>query len=166
MIPANLIVSKYTQGNEFIRTDDYKDYQGYYYEFNGKAFTGKKYSLDSIEIIRKNSDQVNPLLSNPSTFNYGAISGVNIPSNPPIASLSNKSNSPNFDTLTRFFYKKYNDNIIKETNENSYKSLQTNPIYQTAFIGTYQGRTQTIDEANQQIPGIKSFLYYSNAYDE
>jgi hypothetical protein len=61
---------------------------------------------------------------------------------------------------TRFFYKKVNEQpiIIKEIDENTYKSLITNSLYQVTFIGTYQGKTQSIDEAERQLPGIKAFL--------
>ena len=48
--------------------------------------------------------------------------------------------------------------IIKEIDENTYKSLITNSLYQVTFIGTYQGKTQSIDEAEKQLPGIKAFL--------
>jgi hypothetical protein len=161
MVPSNLIVSKYTQGSEFIRADNYASYQGYYYELRGKTYIGKEYNINAVELLKVNSNQVNTLIANPSTAVYGAVSEVNIPQPPTVASLPFQSNStPTFpnNTSIRFFYKKYNDNIIKEINENGYKSLQPQPIYQTTFIGTYKGKTQTIDQADQQISGLKTWL--------
>jgi len=161
MVPKNLIVTKYTQGGELLRTDNYSSYQGYYYEYSGKMFIGKEYSLNSIELIKAKNENNNPLLTNPATFNYGAITGINLPTNKLITSLPSKSNREHGgseDRPIRFFYKKHNDNIIKETDKNSYISLQNNPIYQTTFIGRYNGIFQTADQADQQIPGVKLFL--------
>jgi hypothetical protein len=158
MIPKNLIVTKYTQGGELLRTDDYSSYQGYYYEYNGRIFTGKEYSLNSVELIKTGNENNNTLLTNPSTFTYGAISGVNVPTNRSITSLPTDTTKAISNRSIRFFYKKYNDNVIKETDKNGYKLLQNNPIYQTTFIGGYNGIVQNIDQANQQVPGVKDFL--------
>mgnify|MGYP000061509656 CR=1 FL=1 len=51
-------------------------------------------------------------------------------------------------------------NMIRKItfDEDSYKSLQSQPVYQTTFVGTYNGTTQTIDQADQQVPGLKAFL--------
>ena len=80
-------------------------------------------------------------------------------STPPVASIPTSTGvSP--DRSTRFFYKKHNDNIIKETDENGYKSLQKqkSPIYDTTYIGTYNNVSQSIEQANTQLPGLKEFL--------
>jgi len=158
MVPKNLIVTKYTQGGELLRTDNYSSYQGYYYEYSGKMFIGKEYSLNSIELIKAKNENNNPLLTNPSTFNYGAITGINLPTNKSITSLPTDITKAISTRLIQFFYKKHNDNIIKETDKNGYISLQNNPIYQTTFIGKYNGIVQTIDQAEQQVPGVKAFL--------
>ena len=40
-IPSNQIVkSKYTIGKEYMFESTYREYQGYYYELNGKLFAG------------------------------------------------------------------------------------------------------------------------------
>jgi len=49
MVPSNLIVSKYTQGSEFIRADNYASYQGYYYELRGKTYIGKEFNINAVE---------------------------------------------------------------------------------------------------------------------
>lgn len=157
MPPKNSIITKYTQGGELLKANDYTSYQGYYYEYNGNIFAGKEYSLNSIRLIRAKNEQNNTLLTNTSTFTYGVISGINPPKNNPVASLPTETGRVS-NRSTRFFYKKYNDNIIKETDKNGYKSLQNNPIYQTTFIGEYNGIFQGINQAEQQIPGVKAFL--------
>lgn len=158
MIPKNLIVTKYTQGGELLRTDDYSSYQGYYYEYNGRIFTGKEYSLNSIELIKIGNENNNTLLTNSSTFTYGAVSGINLPKPNSVTSLPTDTTKAVSNRPIRFFYKKYNDTIIKEIDKNGYKLLQNNPIYQTTFIGEYNGIFQTVDQAEQQVPGVKVFL--------
>ena len=60
----------------------------------------------------------------------------------------------------KFFYQKINQSpiIIKEIDEDTYKALQNNPLYQTTFIGTYNNKTQTPEIAETQMPGINAFL--------
>ena len=50
------------------------------------------------------------------------------------------------------------EHLIKEVDENGYVSLQSQPVYQTTFIGTYQGKTQSVEQAESQLQGLKSFL--------
>jgi len=160
-VPKNIIVSnKYTSGNEFVYAKTSSPYQGYYYEFNGKTFAGKEFKANDPEILKITSNKVNKMLNKGiSTAIYSLASGITsqMISTPPVASLPSVTDRFS-DRSTRFFYKKYNSNIIKETNEDGYKSLQKNPIYQTTFVGTYNETTQTIDQANLQVPGLKAFL--------
>ena len=160
-VPKNVIVtSKYTSGDEFVYAKTSSPYQGYYYEFNGKTFVGKEFNLKNPEILKKDSNSVNKLLNrNNSTIIYSFISGVTsqMLSAPPITSIPSIIDKTSVKPI-KFYYKKVNDNIIKEIDETTYNSLQSQPIYQTTFIGKYNGIVQTVDQAEQQVPGVKAFL--------
>jgi hypothetical protein len=154
-VPKNIIqTSKYTSGNEFVEEQSNKPYQGYYYELNGSLYTGKEYSIDAIKIIKK-QDQ-NQLYNSSNTALFSFISGITSQqlSVPPINSVSINT------TSTRFFAQKINVNpiIIKEVDEKSYVSLQGTPLYKTTFIGSYNGVNQNVDQAETQMPGLKTFL--------
>lgn len=178
-IPPNQIVSKYSSGNEYMFVTTQKEYKGYYYEINGKLFAGKVFNPNNPEIVKINSNKFNKLLGNASTYVYGVISGVKIPNVPfnstPTTTLNttdviDASSSNMNDTVAfindknnitlKFYCKKVNQQpiIIKEIDENTYKSLQKDPLYQTTFVGTYQNKTQTADDAEKQVQGIKAFL--------
>ena len=47
---------------------------------------------------------------------------------------------------------------IKEIDEKTYVSLQGNSLYKTTFIGIYNGINQILDQANTQMPGLRTFL--------
>jgi hypothetical protein len=154
-VPKNIIqTGKYTSGKEFVEEKTNKPYQGYYYELNGSLYTGKEYSIDAIKIIKK-QDQ-NQLYNSSNTALFSLVSGITSQqlSVPPINSISINT------TSTRFFTQKINVNpiIIKEVDEKSYVSLQGIPLYKTTFIGSYNSVNQTIDQAEKQMPGLKTFL--------
>jgi len=154
-VPKNIIqVGKYTSGGEFVEEKTNKPYQGYYFELNGSLYTGKEYSIDAIKIIKK-QDQ-NQLYNNSNTALFSLVSGITSQqlSVPSINSISINT------TSTRFFVQKINVNpiIIKEVDEKSYISVRGNPLFKTTFIGNYNGVSQTIDQAEIQMPGLKTFL--------
>ena len=161
MIPSNLISVKYTQGNEFLRADTYASYQGYYFEFNRKTYIGKEYSPFSIELLRVGSNQVNPLLTNSSTSTSGAISGqniqsVNIVSIPFVATAKNMSDG----YAMRYFVKKVNEPLIKETNQTTYNQVKNNSLYQSLEIK--YDLTLGFKEYSRYdplIPGISDFIF-------
>ena len=183
-VPKNIIqTNKYTSGNEFVEEKTNKPYQGYYYELNGSLYTGKEYSIDAIKIIKK-EDQ-NQLYNSSNTAIFSLVSGITSQqlSIPSINSINN--NIPNeaigvdgllvdgivikpffndepfsIPLATKFFAQKINVNpiIIKEVDEKSYISLQGTPLYKTTFIGNYNGVDQTIDQAEAQMPILKTFL--------
>ena len=62
------------------------------------------------------------------------------------------------DSISYFYTKKYNDNLIKKIDESTYLNLQSNPLYITTYTGDYNGKFQTLDEANSQLPGLIIFL--------
>lgn len=163
-VPKNIIqTGKYTSGGEFVEEKTNKPYQGYYYELNGSLYTGREYSIDAIKIIKK-QDQ-NQLYNSSNTALFSLVSGITS------QQLSVPSiNSTNVNSLsdeglrsyssTRFFIQKINVNpiIIKEVDEKSYISVRGNPLYKTTFIGTYNNINQTTDQAEAQMPGLKTFL--------
>lgn len=165
-IPSNLTVTKYTIGGEYMYADTYKEYQGYYYEFGNKKYVGKEFSVSAPELIKINSDKISPLLNNPSTFVYGVISNVDLPRSNifSIPFNSDDENVPrediNGNPLPSFYCRKINekDIKIKEIDEKTFKSLQQNPIYQTTYVGYYNNKTQSLEDAEKQLPGLKLFL--------
>jgi len=159
-VPKNKIkAGLYTSGGEFLIAKTQQRYQGYYYEINDKFYIGKEYKDNSPELIKANSDKVNKLLSNPFTYIYGIISGVKISTNK-ITSIPTSTNPDLIDAKVKFYCQKVNQNpiVIKEIDEDTYKSLQTNPLYKTTYIGIYNNKNQTPENAEKQMPGIIAFL--------
>jgi hypothetical protein len=166
-IPQNQLTVKYTSGNEYLDIITYKEYQGYYYELNNKTYAGQNYNVSASELIKSNSDKVNKMRLNPATALYSLISKTNLPIIPKITSIPYNPSaefklfeptSPSGKTPTIFFVKKINEPSIKQIDESTFRSLQSNPLYQTTFIGYYNHQTQTQIQAQQQIPGLENFL--------
>jgi hypothetical protein len=163
-VPKNIIqTGKYTSGNEFVEEKTNKPYQGYYYELNGSLYTGREYSMDNIKIIKK-EDQ-NQLYNSSNTALFSLVSGITSQqlSVPSINSINvNNLSDEGLRSYpsTRFYTQKINVNpiIIKEVDEKSYISVQGSPLFKTTFIGTYNNTNQTIDQAEKQMPGLKTFL--------
>ncbi len=160
--PKNKIVIKYTSGGEYLVEKTYQSYQGYYYEFNNKIYAGKEFNSNSPILIKKGSEKVNTLLTNPSTITYGAISGIKLLSSK-ISSIPFNLNDLNLNNLKAnllFLCSKVNENPprIKQIDEETYTSLQENPLFKTTFVGTYQNKTKSIEEANRDIPGVQALL--------
>jgi hypothetical protein len=160
-IPSNQIVkSKYTIGKEYIFESTYREYQGYYYELNGKLFAGKEFNINAPILVKINLSNINPLRTNPSTLVYGIISGIKLNTIPP-PSIISKSN---IFTEKRYFYKKINSNpiLIKEINEDTFNSMQSNPLYQTISVGIPKGgffaNQSSLEVYDKIMPGIKLFI--------
>jgi len=130
MIPADKILeNQYTKGNEFVSLTTGKYYQGYYcIILDNKYYEGKTYNSQS-----KQLKKIDP------------ISVASLP-----VSLPPQS------TPTRYFIRKTNISLItiKEVSENTYSNFINDPLYQT----TYVGPNQSIDQANNQLPGLKVWL--------
>ena len=157
----------------FFDPDTNVPYQGYYYETNGVFFTGREFNANAPKIIKKENE--NKYLNDPKIATYAKLTGltsqqlstpsINIISNskrdtfPPTNQASGPPPLP-LTTLTQFFIQKINVNpiIIKKVDEKSYLSVQGNPLYKTTFTGTYNNISQTIDQANIQMPGLRTFL--------
>ena len=160
-IPSNKIVTgKYTSGGELVDAKTNAPYQGYYYELNKSLYAGKEFNNNAPELVK--IENANKLYNRYATALYSAISGVTsqLLQQPKLVGVNTSSNTVNSKNPTKFFTKKTNVQpiIIKEVDENTYESLQNNPIYQTTYVGTYNGKSQTLDQAEKQIQGIKTFL--------
>ena len=154
-IPANIIeTGKYTSGGEFVTQKTQKPYQGYYYIINDRYFAGKEYNPDAEEIIQVKES--NTLLYKLATAAFSLASGITSQSlrTPKISSI--QSNVEGSSVSIRYFSQQVNVKpiTIKEIKKETYESLQGNALYKTTFIGP----TQNIDQADKQIPGLKTFL--------
>lgn len=160
-VPKNIVSeSLYTSGNEFVDVKTNAPYQGYYYELNGKFFTGKSFDSKSLEIIK--IKESNSLFNNIATAAFSALSGI---TSQALMSAVVKGNPTTNEGLGHsddisFYSKQLNANpiLIKSIDENTFLSLQGNSIYQTIFIGDYKGNIITADQAYSQMPGLKAFL--------
>ena len=74
----------------------------------------------------------------------------------PISVASLPVSLPPQSTPTRYFIRKTNISpiTIKEVSENTYGNFINDPLYQI----TYVGPNQSIDQANNQLPGLKVWL--------
>jgi hypothetical protein len=154
-IPKNIIkTGKYTSGGELVYKETQTSYKGYYYILSNRYFVGKEYVADAPELIK--IQQSNTLLFRPSTAIFSAVSGITSKSlrSPKVSSI--QPNIESNPTPVRYFSQQINVKpiTIKEISKETYDSLQGNSLYNTTFVGP----TQNIDQANQQMPGLKSFL--------
>ena len=128
---------------------------------NNKFFAGKEFNVNSPELIKVTSDKVNGLLMNPLTFLYGKLSNIILNKTNPSSYIFQKTD-PNKRYIKRYFIQKINVNpiLIREINENEYQQFQTNPLYKSITIewDTIFSNELVIDQAEKQMPGIKSFL--------
>lgn len=155
-IPANIIKSKYTSGNEFIYKLNYKFYQGHYYELNDRFFVGKEFNADAPELIKaSNNTEVNDLLTRAATFIYGYISKNKLSNNKPASFLyDNQSTS-------RYYLSKVNiiPILIKEVSKDTYEKFQNDPLYKSVVL-SYKGgfSEKELNEAEKKMPGIITFV--------
>jgi hypothetical protein len=152
-VPKNIIVtSKYTQGNEYMYKNTQNQYQGYYYELNGKTFVGKTFDVYALELVRMTPNNFNTLLTKASTYVYGELSNIKIP-NILIPSVVLTSNSDEETYYTR----KINEipYSIKQISKETYTNTLKDPIYQSVIL---KADYSNIDQAEQQMPGLRAFL--------
>jgi hypothetical protein len=153
-IPANLITGSYTSGTEFVYKQTNVPYKGYYYSLNNSYYTGKSYNSESIEIITLS--QANSLLSDPDTAVYAFISGITSQQLQKEKITSIQVDIENNPVLSRYFCSNVNvyPKLIKEISKATYDSIKNDPLYQTTFLDSTQG----IDQADKQLPGLKTWL--------
>jgi hypothetical protein len=149
--PSNIIMlNKYTIGDEFVLASSKVNYQGYYYEFQGKFFIGKTFDAFSPEIVKKesvNSNQSGSFTSLPLNNLTGPIN----------LAFDQQENESSF----RYFTKQVNTNpiLIKEISIETFKDLQSNPLYQTLAIPIEVIEDPvTLERLNKIMLGIKDFL--------
>lgn len=149
-----------------------KEYQGHYYKLNDKVFAGKEFNPYAPELIKmqlksnKGISKFNPLLANAATYIYGKISKIVINNQEPPTYYFNTVKENN--TL-RYFIKKYNSDIIKEINKETYSQFLNNPLYASVSLFYNNNFNQEdLNKAEQIIPGITTYvgtLYVPGATD-
>jgi hypothetical protein len=166
-IPQNQIkTGLYTIGKEFVDKKTHEPYQGYYYELSNKYFAGKEFNNSAPEIIKVSSSNFNKLLLNKNTKTYGSLSKLSlIFTNIKFKSLPEggeysiqHSEGRSGDEGVFFYCKKYNSDVIKKIDEETYNSLKQDILYMTTFVGRYNGVYQTLDTADKQVPGVKDWV--------
>jgi len=158
-VPANIIETKYTSGNEFVFSFNYKYYQGYYYELNGKTFSGKEFNINAPELVKADSKEINPLLTSAKTLIYGSLSKIKLNNINVKGVVPADAHNVNIDLVT-FYCKKINTNpiLIKQISEQTYYVLKNDPLYIVTYIGNYKGIDQSIYDASKQIPELRDWL--------
>jgi hypothetical protein len=124
---------------------DKKPYIGSYNIVNGNKYsTGKTFDDNS-----KPLEKYNLLTTAASTI---AAAGS-------VPTLKNSFLNSNNSSPTRYFYKDLGtSNIsIKEIDKNAYNQLVNQPSSNYQVI-SYNSTTQTLEEANKQMPGLAAFL--------
>ena len=157
-VPSNIIVKdQYTQGKEFIYSDTYENYQGYYYEMNSRYFIGRVFDPNAREILKLQSDKVDKLKLNSKLSIFINLLKTKIPSNIKISSIT-----PDGRNSIRYFAKKlnYNPILIKEISEETFNELKIDPTYQTLALNLPASDYDPaiLDQTNKQMPGIKAFI--------
>jgi hypothetical protein len=152
-VPKNLIKIKYSSGGELVYKSTSAPFSGSYYELNNKIYEGDSFQYGAFELVTP--DKANKLYNNSATTTYSFVSGVTSQTlaEPEINQIPSQYSYPNF------YYSQVNIQppFIREIDEESYNNLQNNGLYKTTFVGTYKGVTQTIDDADKQLPGVKIF---------
>jgi hypothetical protein len=123
-------------------------YIGFYNIINGNKYsTGKTFTENS-----KSLEKYNLIATAFATI--AAAGSIATTAN----SLFKKNNSPS-GTAPRYFYKDLgtSDIVIKEIDQKAYNQLADQPSSNYQVI-SFDSATQTIDEVNQQMPGLKAFL--------
>jgi hypothetical protein len=157
-IPQNQIIFKYTSGGEYvIAANPTLRYQGYYYEVNGKAYTGKEYNVSGSVLLEKENNQFNNTI-------YNNLLNTSLPNKTSLTSVPMGPLSENIletDINIDFYCKKININTIKKIDEDSYLKLQLDPLYLTAYVGYYKGKNQSLVSADKIMPGLIDWVTFS-----
>jgi hypothetical protein len=163
-VPSNIIMTgKYTIGNEFVNKNTYESYQGYYYEFNNKLFSGKEFNINSPELIK--IQDIPPLVK--ADKKYASLTKVNLSTITAPKNINKKDLSLK-DTQGKEYYtyyaKKLNSTpvLIKQIDKETYSKLQNNSIWQVIEIITIPGDGFILEEelikAEKQMPGIQTWI--------
>jgi hypothetical protein len=156
--------NQYTSGGEFINPTTNSVYSGFYWEDNGRYFIGKILDFNATEIKKITSGAIKRL----NVFNSLPSSVHGVLSNNAITFLANSTSTPagippnSNKGEIRYFIKQTNSTpiLIREVNQDTFKQIRSNPIYQTIAIkreNIYVGSNE-LDTAEAIFPGIKGFL--------
>lgn len=156
--------NQYTSGGEFINPTTNSVYSGFYWEDNGRYFIGKTLDFNATEIKKITSGAIKRL----NVFNSLPSSVHGVLSNNAITFLANSTSTPagippnSNKGAIRYFIKQTNSTpiLIREVNQDTFKQIRSNPIYQTIAIkreNIYVG-SKDLDTAEAIFPGIKEFL--------
>ena len=156
--------NQYTSGGEFINPTTNSVYSGFYWEDNGRYFIGKILDFNATEIKKITSGAIKRL----NVFNSLPSSVHGVLSNNAITFLANSTSTPagippnSNKGAIRYFVKQTNSTpiLIREVNQDTFKQIRSNPIYQTIAIkreNIYVGSNE-LDTAEAIFPGIKGFL--------
>lgn len=121
---------------------DKKPYTGIYNVVNGNKYsTGKTFDNNSqpLETYNILSQNTNSILS--------------------AGSVPTLGNSLLGSKTTRYFYKDLSTSniVIKEIDKNAYNQLANQPLSNYQVV-SYDPNTQTLEEVNNQMPGLAAFL--------
>jgi hypothetical protein len=158
-VPANLIKTNYTAGKEYMYLSSYKEYQGYYYEMNNKFYVGKTYNSNSKELVKIELRNINTLLTQASTYVYGLVSGIKSSqlSSPKFISIPKTDLDTDTEGDETYYAKKLNNNpiLIKQISKKTFDELKQDPFHQVISL---KPDRSNLDQADKQMPGLKSFL--------
>lgn len=175
--PLNKIsAGLYTSGAEFYLVETSVEYKGYYFStYDGKYFTGKTPTPDSIEIKKYSSD----LISTPTLKALNYNNSIQTPSSVVHYTAVPTSEDYKAGSFIRYFAKKVNSDMTSfvELSKDGYDSLATDPLYAKTFIkwkltgpaqdvkingilmpGVATLNRKAIEQAETIIPGISSYL--------
>jgi hypothetical protein len=126
--------------------DNRVPYLGFYNIVNGNKYsTGKTFDNNSKSL---------------ETYNISSLTASTIAAAGSVPTLKNSlANSNALSPSTRYFYKNLNTSsiLIKEIDKNAYNQLANQPSSNYQAI-SYNSNTQTLEEVNNQMPGLIAFL--------
>jgi hypothetical protein len=157
------IENQYTSGGEFTSPNG-QIYKGYYWQFKNNYYIGKTPTEEpNIELKHITPETIKKIeIGNNISLSSLLILGKNTVTNIINSSTQFNSIAPQDKIENRYFVRKINEIniIIKEVDEPTHNTMLNNPIYQKLTIlgiDIYQNSPQ-LDRANEQMPGIKTFL--------
>jgi hypothetical protein len=154
-IPSNITVkSQYTAGKQYMYESTQREYQGYYYEMNGKIFAGKEFNSNAPTLLKITPNNINSLLATAATYVYGKITGTKLPSNTQPPSFLFQ-----YDSETRYYSYQINKKLIKEIDKNTFNTFKLNPLYKVISLSYKDGFNKTeLEKVEKDIPGITTFV--------
>jgi hypothetical protein len=123
-------------------------YVGFYNIVNGNKYSTGKTFTETSKPLEK--------------YNLIATAFATVATAGSIATTANslfKKSTTSLETNFRYFYKDLGTSniLIKEIDQKAYNQLANQPSSNYQVI-SFDSTTQTIDEVNQQMPGLKAFL--------